>query len=52
MLVISSTDLQKEIVEGERVSHTVLNLNLAAFDSEIRVKCSISFIQSANSNVF
>ncbi len=27
MLIIASTDLQKEIVEGGRVSHTVLILN-------------------------
>lgn len=27
MLIIASTDLQKEIVEGGRVSHTVLVLN-------------------------
>lgn len=52
MLVVASTDLQKEIVEGERVSHTVLYLNRAAFVSEIRVRCSVSFIKSVNSNVF
>lgn len=46
MLIIASTDLQKEIVEGERVSHAVLILNskvaawfclsLTAFVSEIK----------------
>lgn len=51
MLIIASTDLQKEIVEGGRVSHTVLILNpelaarfclsSTAFVSEIKLFCSI-----------
>lgn len=58
MLVIASTDLQKEIVEGGRVSHTVLALNpkvaacfvflrsewAALFHSEISAKCAGVFL--------
>lgn len=47
MLIIASTDLQKEIVEGGRVSHTpktgslVFVLSPTAFVSEIKLFCSI-----------
>lgn len=47
MLVLASTDLQKEIVEGERVSYAVLNLDPASFVSEIRGRCSVASINSA-----
>lgn len=52
MLIIASTDLQKEIVEGGRVSHTVPTLipdrQACLFQSstacvQIRVKCCVSF---------
>lgn len=52
MLIIASTDLQKEIVEGGRVSHPDLNLSPTVFVSKISSSRSVPFRKTANRTTF